>query len=71
MKVVIDQDGCIECGACQQSCSEVFIINTGEKASVTSKYQVNSPNTGAIPDDLAACAEDAAASCPVQVITVE
>ncbi len=71
MKVVIDQDGCIECGVCQQNCSEVFVVNNGEKATVAVKYQMNSPNTGAIPDDLGACAEDAAASCPVQVISIE
>lgn len=71
MKVVIDQEGCIEYGACQKSCAEIFIIESGEKARVISKYQTNSPNTGDIPDNLGACAEDAAAFCPVQVISIE
>jgi len=70
MKIVIDQDGCIECGLCQQSCAEVFLVNNGEKAQITSKYQTNSPSAGTIPDDLGGCAEDAATSCPVQVISI-
>ncbi len=69
MKITIDQDGCIECGACEQSCSEVFVVKSGEKASIVTKYQKNSPGAGEIPDDLATCAEDAVTSCPVQVIS--
>jgi len=71
MKVTIDQDGCIECGACEQSCSEVFVVKIGEKASVVQKYQINISRIGEIPNDLATCAEDAVASCPVQVISIE
>ncbi len=70
MKVTIDQEGCIECGACEQACSQVFVVKSGEKASIVSKYQTNSPNTGDVPVDVAACTEDAAASCPVQVISI-
>lgn len=69
MKVTIDQDGCIECGACEQACSEIFVVKSGEKASVVQKYQLNTPGIGEIPDDLGACAEDAMVSCPVQVIS--
>ncbi len=70
MKVTIDRDGCIECGACEQACSEVFIVKGGEKASIVSKYQKNSPSIGDVPEDFVACAEDAVSSCPVQVITM-
>jgi ferredoxin len=69
MKITIDQDGCIECGACEQTCSEVFVVKSGEKASIIQKYQMHAPGTGEIPDDLIACAEDAVTSCPVQVIS--
>ena len=71
MIVTIDQEGCIECGACEQSCSQVFIVKSGEKASIVSKYQKETPGIGDVPDDLASCTEDAVTSCPVQVITIE
>jgi ferredoxin len=69
MKVHIDQEGCIECGLCQQTCAEIFILESGEKASIVEKYQKNAPNDGEVPDSLESCASDAAESCPVQVIT--
>ncbi len=68
MKVRIDQDGCIECGACEQTCSDVFIVESGHKARITEKYKRNAPDIGEVPDNLVSCANDAAASCPVQVI---
>ena len=71
MIVTIEQEGCIECGACEQSCPQVFVVKSGEKASIASKYKKNSCDVGDVPDDLAACAEDAVASCPVQVIHID
>ncbi len=69
MKVTIDQDGCIECGVCEQVCSDVFSVESGEKASVVEKYRTDSPAVGDVPDDLADCAEEGVSSCPVQVIS--
>ncbi len=71
MIVTIEQEGCIECGACEQSCPQVFVVKSGEKASIVSKYQKNAHEIGDVPDDFAACAEDAVASCPVQVIHID
>jgi ferredoxin len=69
MKIHIDQDGCIECGLCQQTCAEIFFVENGQKASIVEKYQKNSPNEGEVPDKLSSCVNDAVESCPVQVIT--
>ena len=69
MKVKIEQDGCIECGACEQTCSEVFVVESGQKASITEKYRKNSPDVGDIPDTLVNCVNNAATTCPVQVIS--
>ena len=69
MKVLIDQDGCIECGLCQQTCAEIFVVEIGKKASIVEEYQKNASNEGEIPDKLSSCASDAVESCPVQVIT--
>jgi len=69
MKISIDREGCIECGACEQTCSEIFVVESGQKASIVRKYQKDVPDVGEIPDTLVSCANEAAASCPVQVIS--
>lgn len=55
--ITVDQNGCIGCGACMALCPNVFEMNEDGKSQVISQ------------DDVA-CAQNAAASCPVQVITV-
>jgi ferredoxin len=69
MNVKIDQDECIECGACEQTCSEVFVVERGQKASIVEKYRKHASNVGEVPVTLVSCANDAATSCPVQVIS--
>jgi len=71
MKITIDQDGCIECGACETACGDVFVVESGEKAAVVKKYRTGSPVQGEVPADLSDCASEAVDSCPVQVITAQ
>ena len=71
MKVTIDQDGCIECGACEDTCSDVFFLDDNGKACVVDKFQTDGPSVGEVNDDLKECAEEAADGCPVDVITVK
>jgi ferredoxin len=72
MKITIDRDGCIECGSCEATCPEIFILPLGEKAAVVEKYRSgNNPATGQVGTDQETCAKDAAESCPVTVIKVE
>ncbi len=71
MKVKIDRDGCIECGLCENTCSDVFVLETGEKAAIVEQYRKGGPAEGEVPETLTDCASDAASNCPVQVITVE
>ncbi|HCO69340.1 ferredoxin [Mesotoga sp.] len=59
MKVYVDKDTCIGCGVCEGICSEVFMMNDDGKAEAI------------VPETEAACAQDAADSCPVQSIKVE
>jgi len=70
MKISIDQDECIECGACETACSEVFALKSGEKASIVEKYQTKTPAEGEVSDDLSDCVQEAADSCPVDVINI-
>jgi len=71
MKVTIDRDGCIECGACEDACSDVFVIDDSGKAAIVESFQIDGPSTGDVNDELRSCAEEAADGCPVDVITVE
>ena len=59
MNVKIDQDGCIECGACEQTCSEVFVVESGQKAYIAEKYRKNATDAGGVPDTLVSCTNDA------------
>jgi len=53
--ITVDQDACIGCGACVALCPNVFEMNDEGKSH-------------AISQDDVACAQNAAASCPVQAI---
>ena len=71
MKIHIDREECIECGLCASTCSDVFVLNSGEKASIVECYQAGDPGSGEVGEVLRACVEEAADSCPVQIIDVE
>lgn len=71
MKVHIDREGCIECGACEAACPEVFVLKEGEKASIVDKYQAGDPGEGEVGEDEVSCAREAEESCPVEVISTE
>lgn len=62
MKAVIDQDMCTGCELCVTTCGEVFEMNDDGLAAVKS---------GDIPSDAEESAEEAAANCPVECITIE
>ena len=59
MKAVIDE-GCIGCGLCPSICEEVFRMNDEGVAEVF----------GDVTEDLEESANEAAESCPVEVIHI-
>ena len=71
MKIKINQEECIECGSCWQTCPDVFTEDEDDKAAVVEEYSSNGGDTGEIKEDLADCANEAADICPVDVISVE
>ncbi len=62
MKVIVNKDACIGCGACNAICPDVFEINDEGLSEVIEKN---------IKDDLKDDIEDAASSCPTSAIEVE
>lgn len=58
MKIYLDKEKCIGCGACEAVCPKVFVLKNG-KAIVKVK------------DTNEKCAKEAADSCPVQAIEVK
>ena len=60
MRVDVDQELCISCGACIDTCPDVFEWNDDEKAR-------NSVEE--VPSDLEEQAHDAVESCPTSAIT--
>ncbi len=61
MKVTVDQETCIGCGLCSETCPEVFEM-TDDKA--TAKMQD-------VPEEFAESCREAADECPVEAIKVE
>jgi len=62
VKVRVDSDGCISCGACVAICENIFEFNDQNK-SIVKKQPSN-------PEEIQ-CAKEAANACPVMVIHVE
>lgn len=60
-QVIIDQDECIGCEACVETCPEVFAFDEDEEKAIVIE--------GADPD--ADCVDEAIASCPAECITKE
>ncbi|OEF96204.1 ferredoxin [Desulfuribacillus alkaliarsenatis] len=61
MKVTVDQDLCISCGACIDICSEVFDWNDDGKAEA---------KTDSVSSELEDSVREASESCPTDAIPI-
>jgi ferredoxin len=61
MNAKVDQELCIGCELCTQTCPSVFEMQ-GEKASI---------KANPIPSDSEECAKKAAEDCPVEAISIQ
>jgi len=73
IRVTVDRDECIACGACYEECPEVFEEDPDDGLSrIVEACRVDGdPAVGHVPDDLADCVQAAADGCPVEAIQVE
>ena len=73
MKVEIDREECIFCGACWEECPEIFEEGEADGTSqIVEAYRVGGdPAVGEVPDELGDCVRAAADGCPVEIIHVE
>lgn len=63
MKVKVNQDACISCGACEAICPDVFVLNDEGLSEVKEKKQ-NIELEGELKEQ----AQDAIDSCPTSAI---
>jgi ferredoxin len=61
MKVKVDEETCIVCGLCAETCPEVFEVNE-DKVSV---------KVDEVPKDAMDSCREAAENCPVEAIQIE
>lgn len=72
IRVTIDDRAqCIMCGACWAASPEVFETGDDGLSQLVAAYRVaGDPTSGEVPGTLRAAVEEAAASCPVEIIHV-
>jgi ferredoxin len=61
MRAIVDEETCIGCGLCSETCPEVFEMND-EKVRV---------KVDEVPEEVADTCREAAEDCPVEAIQIE
>ncbi len=72
MNVTIDRMDCVSCGACWNTCPDLFEQNPCDSLSqITEPFRFCGDRAeGNVPDNLFPCSRDAMELCPVHIITI-
>ncbi|MCF7890333.1 ferredoxin [Candidatus Bipolaricaulota bacterium] len=70
VKVKIDQEACIACGICYDTCPEVYESDEDGNSRLVEEHRGDEETVGEVPDDLKDCAEEGMEQCPVDAIEV-
>lgn len=71
MRITINREGCISCGACEAACPEVFILAEDGFSAIVERFRKGKMGYGEVGDELMECATKGKEVCPVQVISTE
>ncbi len=71
VKVMIDREGCIQCGRCyNDECPDVFAEDDDGTSMIQENYRGADVAEGKVPDEMKDCVTSASEACPVDVISV-
>jgi ferredoxin len=72
MNVTIDRSACVSCGACWNTCPELFGQNHCDSFSeIVEEYRFNGDRAeGIVPYCLCCCVQEASDLCPVHIIRI-
>jgi ferredoxin len=71
MNVTIDRAECVSCGSCWDTCPDLFEQDPEDSFSrIREPFRTNNTAEGKVPEDRESCAQEAADSCPVQIIRI-
>jgi len=73
MKVTIDREECTSCEVCWEECPDFFEQSDEDSWSqVVKEYRISdNPAAGEVPEDQEDCVQEAAESCPVEIIHIK
>ena len=71
VKVMIDREGCIQCGRCyNDECPDVFAEDDDGTSMIQETYRGGDLSEGKVPDGMKDCVTSASEACPVDAISV-
>lgn len=71
--ITIMREDCISCTNCWTTCPDIFEEDPADgKSRLHEEFRTGTElGKGVVPDEHLACTQEAAAACPVQIISVE
>ncbi len=71
MKIILEREKCIGCGACAAVCEKYFKTAEDGKANLKNSKKNQKNNNFELEIKKVECAKEAAEACPVQIIRIK